>query len=156
MKTYEIVGIEPEPWTAPEVAVGRKAGKVFPMVYQSASLKAYQEAIREEMALQCPHAVMERGEISVQFFFWRSTDSIRKDADATNLQKALEDALQGILYLNDARNRRVTSEIVEQGPGIDPAIIITIEAYNPSVVGKPEPRQHTRPPSQWVAGEDLF
>jgi Holliday junction resolvase RusA-like endonuclease len=154
MKTYEIVGIEPEPWTAPEVAIGRKNNKVFPMVYQSANMKAYQEAIREEMALQCPHAQMEKGEISLQFFFWRGTDSIRKNVDATNLQKSLEDALQGILYLNDAHNRRVTSEIVEQGPGVNPAIIITVEPYIPSVVSKPEPQEYTRPPSQWAAGQD--
>src|SRR5687768_284355 len=98
--------LNPEPWTAPSVSVGRgKGGKVFPQVYANAQLKAYQEAVREEARSQLPDKWEPyEGEILLHFYFWRQmadyeshqAKRVRKhQADVTNMQKATEDALQG-------------------------------------------------------------
>jgi Holliday junction resolvase RusA-like endonuclease len=127
-----IRGINPEPWTSPSVSVGRKNGKPFPMVYKSAALRAYQEAIGEAVAGRTPLV----GPISLTFYLWRqlpayTTDRQRKarkhEADATNLQKALEDALQGHLFENDRDCVHVQTWIMEQGHDTEPLIVIEME-----------------------------
>lgn len=128
--------INPVPWTSPTVSVGRRNGKPFPMVYASAELKAYQEAVREAVAPMWVEPPLE-GDLWLSFKFWRDLPlGVMDDekarnrrahiADATNMQKALEDALQGILYKNDNRNQKVESEIVVQAAGTRPAILVQI------------------------------
>jgi len=131
---FTIDGINPEPWTAPEVSIGRKGGKTFPMVYKTETLRAYQEAVKDALSDVEPQPLMDAGSpIRLDFYFWRQLagyeigdgkKSRRHLADATNLQKSLEDALQGILFKNDRDVWFVTSTIVEQDPDTDPGIVI--------------------------------
>ncbi len=37
---YGIAGVNPEPWKAPSVSVGRKGGRMVPRVYKDAGLSA--------------------------------------------------------------------------------------------------------------------
>jgi hypothetical protein len=83
---------------------------------------------------------MYDGLLEVKFWFWRRRDEYKTpqarthrkhEADATNLQKATEDALQGILYKNDKDNRHVESFVVEQGPNVEPMIAIAIRQISP-------------------------
>lgn len=133
---YFLPGINPEPWTAPNVAVGRRNGKPFPQVFKSAALTAYQEAIKEALA-DC-HPIMEMGDLDVTFYLWRQlpaydTEKQRKHrrhvADATNMQKALEDACNGILWKDDRDNICVATEVMEQGHDTTPFIMIEVEPH---------------------------
>lgn len=121
---YWVTGINPEPWT-PGTAFRRGKGAG---IAKDGKLLAYQSALAEEFEIQNPHFLLRSGELSVTFYFWRST-AYGNVADATNLQKATEDALQKILYVNDRGNRRVCSDVVEQGPSVQPHIMIVIEEW---------------------------
>jgi Holliday junction resolvase RusA-like endonuclease len=126
---YWVWGVNPEPWRAPGFTHRGRA--IVPV--KDGKTEAYQEALAEEVVSQNPDLTMHEGELIVEFYFWRST-AYNMPADATNCQKATEDALQGVLYVNDKSNRRVSSMICEQSPETFPAIIIRISKWNPRVV----------------------
>ncbi len=130
MTRYHLAGIEPEPWTAPEGTIGRRGGKLFVQFHKNAQVAAFQNAVKEEFPVQNPHPTVEDEWIKLTFWLWRSTGGARKRVDATNCQKALEDALQGILYTNDRLVRDVRTVIVEQTEGIMPHIVIDIEPWS--------------------------
>lgn len=136
MHWYLVEGVNPEPWAASEASIGRKGGKFFPHFHKPEQLRLYQESIKSEFVEQNPHAVEMTGDIEITFYFWRQLPSFEiheegakrrsNRADATNLQKALEDALQGILYQNDRDIVSVRSVIVEQEKETSPGILIAI------------------------------
>lgn len=115
-------GINPEPWTAPFIP---KRGGVI----KDRKLQAYQNAIKEAFD------DWDRGiydvPLDIQFYFWRNKSGRAKDADATNLQKSLEDALQGHLFVNDRNNQRISSEIMAQGPDVEPLILVFVAEFEP-------------------------
>lgn len=125
---YHLVGINPIPWKASQVGGRRKNGS--PVVYKPEELKNYQESIKSELEW-CTAVDYER--IELQFYFWRRLDTLDRQsgrkatdhrADATNLQKALEDALQGVLFANDRNVVHVNTWLMEQGPEVTPRILI--------------------------------
>jgi Holliday junction resolvase RusA-like endonuclease len=129
--------INPVQWEVGELSVGRRNGKYFPRMGRSENLYAFQQEVREWFAGQ-PKPELIEGDVDVYFWFWQKLETYegpsgrkvtKKAADATNMQKATEDALQKILFDNDRQNRRVGSEIVEQGPDVNPGIIIKVCAY---------------------------
>ena len=135
MKSHFVIsGINPEPWTAPQVSIGRKGGRVFPRFYASEALKSYKKAIAEEIQAQLPLDYNPHdSELALTFFFWRhlvpyetpqARTARKHEADATNLQKALEDALQGVLFTNDRNVKHIQSFIMEQGHETSSLIII--------------------------------
>jgi Holliday junction resolvase RusA-like endonuclease len=138
---YAIAGINPEPWEASEASVGRKDGRTFVQFHRTRQMRAYQDAIKEVFPKQNPEArIAPEKFLDVHFYFWRElaaydmgTGKKRRMhvADATNLAKGLEDALQGFLYTNDKNNIRVTSEIVEQSPDTTPFILVQLKPYLP-------------------------
>lgn len=139
---YLISGINPEPWSASEASIGRKNGKVYPHFHKPEQLRQYQESVKDMFMEQNPQAVKVTGDIELVFYFWRQLTAFeltegKKNrrsayADATNLQKALEDALQKILYENDRDIKSVRSVIVEQTQETEPAILIGIGSYDDS------------------------
>lgn len=126
------IPINPDPWAIGPLSVGKRNGKYFPIVGRNAQLDAFKHAVAEELESQGVTPV-DYDEYALRFFFWRRLDSHEKGrkhhADATNLQKATEDALQGVLIGNDRNVRLVHSEIVAQGPDVNPGILIHIEDY---------------------------
>lgn len=135
--------VNPEPWAVGPLALGRRNGKMFPKMERNASVHAFKEAVREELDLSQFSKMPPEFRYELKFFFWRRLDSYigesgRKAnahvADATNMQKALEDALQGVLIDNDRDVQIISSTIVEQGPGVKPGIGI----YAKSVTESPE------------------
>ena len=135
---FHITGINPEPWVAPESAIGRRNGKMFVQVYQSDTVKSFKEAVKEEFAQQNGWwKTPLEGHLIVEFFLWRRLDQseaedrkrTRNWVDSTNCQKLLEDALQGILYPNDRGNRLVLTHMVEQGANVMPHIAVRIRPY---------------------------
>jgi len=129
--------LNPEPWAIGTAGVGRRKGGVYAYVSPNAQLKAYQNAVQQELSsMDIP--VIEPGEYTIKFYFWRRLDDyeaasgkrVRKhQVDATNLQKGLEDALQGILFDNDKNVRDIHSHIVEQSFTVEPMIYIFIKDY---------------------------
>lgn len=128
---YFIHGINPEPWTAPNMT---RAGGV----YKSETVRAYQEAISDEFQNSYPNVTPTSDPCSITFCFWRELGGYevgdgrkanRHIADATNLQKATEDALQGFLYVNDNLVRIVRSVIVSQTADTHPALLILFNRH---------------------------
>ena len=126
-------GINPEPWVAPTASAARINGKIVPRFSTSQQLITYQQAIREELAASQPEPLL--GPVQVRFYFWRQLEPYtnekarkarRHEADVTNLQKALEDACQGILFGNDRDVRFIASWIIQQSAEADPAILIGV------------------------------
>lgn len=127
-----VLEVNPEPWAIGDLAVGRRNGKMYPYVGRNNQLHMYKEAIKEELG--SPDVWFE-GKIELRFFFWRRRDEYKTpqarghrkhEADTTNLQKATEDALQGILFKNDKDVNDVHSVMVEQGPNVIPKVVIAI------------------------------
>lgn len=129
------LSVNPEPWAIGSISTGRKNGKVFGRMSPNVQLVAYKEAIAEELA----HVdKLPPGEYALTFYFFRALDDYETEsgrrhrkhvADATNMQKATEDALQGVLIDNDRDVRDVRSVVVEQGAGVKPGIIIKAEMW---------------------------
>lgn len=125
--------VNPEPWAVGNAAVGRRNGKTFARISPHAGLKAYQEAVREELD---DVTKLPDGQYRLTFFLWRQQAQYidigdkrrqRNQADATNMQKALEDALQGVLFDNDREVQDIRTRIVSQGSHIEPLIVIKAE-----------------------------
>ena len=145
-----IEGINPMPWTAPQLGTKRVGGKVVPITFPKAELAEYQEAIHDTVAsavmekgLQAP--VFAKGTLLIcEFFFWRQLESYNslatgrkvtpKQPDVTNMLKATEDALQGVIYHNDTNNRVVSGHLVECGPEVEPRIMLIVNvARQPAI-----------------------
>lgn len=127
-------GVNPEPWKAPDVFRGRGV--------KNADLRAYQNAVSDLVGIELASAgmrtpVFSKGlPLAVCFAFWRQQATSRsasgrtvraRAADATNMQKATEDALQKLLFDNDRHNITVASHIVEQGDDVEPAVLVFAE-----------------------------
>lgn len=130
-----VLSLNPEPWAVGPVGYSRRGGRMSAYVGRNQQLDAYKEAVREEIGAQS----MIQGKIALRFYFWRqraeyTTPQARAhrkhEADLTNLQKATEDALQGILFQNDRDVVSVKSFMVEQGPEVVPRIIISVEEHS--------------------------
>lgn len=131
--------INPDPWAIGPVSVGKRNGKMIPIVGRNAQLDAFKNAVREELESQGVKKV-NYSNYDIKFFFWRKLESntggSRKNiADATNMQKATEDALQDVLIGNDRDVKSIQSIIVDQGPDVKkPGILIYLTYYDLSVV----------------------
>lgn len=139
---YVLHGINPEPWKVGPISIGRRGERLFPIVGADSQLVAFQSAVREAITNA---AEMIDGELELKFFFWRrraqysgaKKEVTKNEVDATNMQKATEDALQGLVMENDKLVRRVSSEIVEQDVDVTPLVVIYAEpwvAFDPSQI----------------------
>jgi Holliday junction resolvase RusA-like endonuclease len=125
--TYWVTGINPEPWA---VGTPYRKGSKGMGISPNGKLVAYQEALADEFTQQNAHGKAWTGDLKIKFLFWRSS-AHGNVADATNLQKATEDALQGVLYSNDRANREVGSVIMAQAPEVSPHILIIVQRFDP-------------------------
>lgn len=131
---YLIEDINPVPWKASEFGGRAKNGRVI--VHKPEVLRDYQQAVKDEFKNYYPDApVIKDSFIDLTFFFWRKIEvweaagergGRSQIADATNLQKGLEDALQGVLFKNDRQVKRVRSEVMQQEEDTDPAILVRV------------------------------
>lgn len=125
--------VNPEPWAVGPISVGRRQSKMVPVVGRNQQMEAYKEAIREEFAQRYPGDRVLPGRYSLDFFFWRRLDSAstgnrrQHQADGTNMMKATEDALQGLVIGNDRDVQRASWAIVSQGPTVAPGVVIRVQ-----------------------------
>jgi hypothetical protein len=143
MTSWFVVPVNPEPWAVGPLGVGRKNGGLYPYMGQNSQLAAFKQAVKESLENV---ASLPVGEYQLKFFFWRRLDDYETQSgkrhrkhvvDATNLQKATEDALQGVLIDNDRDVKDIRSVIVEQGADVTPRIVICAEPYegfNPDAI----------------------
>lgn len=138
------LNLNPEPWAVGEVSVGRHGGRFKGTISPNPNLVAFQNAVREAMA---DVELLPPWYRKFTFYFFRqqakyidAADRVRQrnQADATNLQKGLEDALQGILFENDRNVLDIRSVICRQGHDVRPCILIKAERCPTGLVGMDE------------------
>lgn len=129
------VPVNPEPWRVPPMSPGRIGRKLIVRAGRDLQSHTFKEAVRESLEEQ--GAEMLPAPYELHFHFYRQQAAYETEkggshqkhvADATNMQKLVEDALQGVLIDNDRNVRHVSSQIVEQGPHVEPRIVIFITA----------------------------
>lgn len=131
MDTY-ILRINPEPWAM---------GTAFPMkgrggagISPNRKLVAFQAAAKEAILADYEPITLILDPILLRFYFSRKLETLSygdkkahaNGSDATNMQKALEDAMQGILYKNDSQVVAVESVVCWQDADTDPFVIIEV------------------------------
>lgn len=154
MNRFFVIGLNAEPWAIGPLGLGRKAGKPYPYIGPNQKVQAYQEALREQLE---GSGVLD-GEVEVNLYIWRKIETMLiaggrnrkgKSADATNIQKATEDALQGVLITNDRLVRRISTEVMQQDENTEPCIVIQVRPY---VGSTPELPDHIWDQVDSVAG----
>lgn len=134
-KVIFIKDLNPEPWTPGTASLGFKGKQRYPVISKDQRLRDYQEGVKENIKEAYPTLEMfpEGVELHLICKFWRQLEhytsgrgreAARKVADATNLTKAVEDALQTILYKNDNQVKHSEGEIIMEGPDVAPRIMI--------------------------------
>lgn len=141
-----VIHANPYPWKVPNFTVSRrKGGGFYPKAGRDLGLHTYKEAVAEQVRSQSPRMI--DGEIELQFWFYRELTRYktatgrkgkRNEADTTNMQKATEDALQGILFENDNKVVRVASWRVEQAESTTPMLIIRASPLRPMTLDYPQ------------------
>lgn len=143
MKWY-VLPLNPEQWAVGPLSVGRKNGKPFPIMGRNQQLHHYQEAVKSELRRQRaemvpldPTSLNDAYELVFVFHqvleSWTSTSgrkSSDKEADLTNLVKATEDAIQGVLIENDRAVRKHTNFVERSSvEGTTPYVVIGVALY---------------------------
>lgn len=137
-----ITDIQPEPWTVPDISTGRNpaTGKVYPIMSKKPPLRGYQAQIEENIRTAYPDLPMfpDDAKLTLHVVIWRQIEQYqtakganrsRMRADATNILKATEDALQKLVFKNDVGNVKVISEIVEQEKETRSGLLIYVKPY---------------------------
>lgn len=129
------IRINPEPWRVGPVGYARRNGKMSAYVGRDQQLDAFKNAVAEEVREQWGSLPMLAGQLRVDIYFWRNRPEYttpnqrlhrKHEADTTNLFKATEDALQGIVFKNDKDNIITQGAIMAQGANIPGQIVIRV------------------------------
>jgi hypothetical protein len=147
MRYYDLY-LNPIQWAIGPLSLKRikpKPGRppYVPIVGQNVELRSFQDALKQEFGRKYGDAPMLEGDLFLKFWFWHDRPQFiakdgshrqKRQVDATNLQKAAEDGLQGVLFKNDVQVRRVTSEWVEQGKDVVGRVVIGVGHYEPEML----------------------
>lgn len=137
-----ITDINPEPWTAPDVNIAYgKNRRPYPQVSTGSIQRAYQAGIRESVLEAYPKIEMfpDDAKLCLRIWVWRRLDEYqtvkgkdqsRHAADMTNIQKATEDALQGILYRNDTQCKVVQTIEMEQDHTTSMQLLVVVDDHD--------------------------
>jgi hypothetical protein len=138
-KWITVLGINPEPWAVGSSFATRRNGGIHSGISPNAKLVAYQRALQEELkSRDYTPIINESIRLTLQMLFVRQVDSYKTAggvnktgnyADATNLGKSTEDAMQGILFPNDRQMAWTFPIIVEQGLSAESFIAFRIAPY---------------------------
>lgn len=135
-----VFGLNPEPWAMGEAYPVRRGGRMAAGISPNLQLKAYQEAIREQLGTKKGDLWISKGtKLKLTCYFWRQRAEYtthqgrtarKHEIDATNALKAIEDAFQAFLYHNDKDNLEVRSVMVTQDVDVThPKIVVKLEVY---------------------------
>ena len=139
---WYVLPLNPEPWAVGPLSVGRRHGKPFPQMGRNQQLHNYKEAVREALKRQRAEMVeWKHGDVDgyeLVFLFNQVLESYQaasgrtvhdKEADLTNLVKATEDAIQGVLIHNDKMVRKQTNYVERSVVGSVPYVVIGVAPY---------------------------
>lgn len=164
---FTVRGVNPEPWTSPGVDVGRAkgSGKLYGKLTKDTGLVVYQQAVADELKRCYPDHEPVLGPVEVGFYVWRQLATYegesgkvqRNIVDATNMQKALEDAIEDVLIGNDREVVHPETWVMEQGPQVQPLILIQVVpcVRRPDVARFIDPAPEL-PMQDWEPREDVF
>lgn len=136
--------VNPEPWAIGSAYVRRGGGKSFASIAPDKTLKTYQEAIRAE--LMARGATLLEPPYALEFYFWRQNAQYkspkgrtmtRNTPDTTNMQKATEDAIQGVLIDNDRDVLAVKSYRMEASTEGAGEVVIVVHRMDPAGLSLP-------------------
>ena len=131
-----VLSVNPYPWKVPPMSAGRKGKALFVRAGRDEGLHTYKEAVKEQVELMSPRMI--EGAVKLRLWFWRNIPEYttpqgrrarKHEADTTNLQKATEDALQGLLYANDKDVKDIHSILVEQSADTSSLLVICAEPF---------------------------
>lgn len=137
---YLLIDINPEPWAVGPVQPIRRGGKLAAYMGKNQQLAAFQDAVREAVRETWGELPPLEGHMELELYLWRSRDEYttpnerrhrKHEADATNMLKATEDALQGVLFVNDRDNISVHAHIIQQGADVAGKILIVLRRVDP-------------------------
>lgn len=120
---WMFVTLNPEAWAVGPVGVMRQNGKLRPYIGRNQQLHAYKEAVKEELQQRYGSLMPTQAQVELFLYFWQRLDKYESSsgrktqdrrADLTNLVKAFEDAIQGVLIKNDTQVKAQRSVIVAQ------------------------------------------
>lgn len=132
-----VLPVNPYPWKVPPFSPARKGKKIFVKAGRDEGLHAYKQAIKEIISNAEPLEI--EGDVEIEMWFYRNIGAYethqartarKHEADTTNLQKATEDALQGVLFKNDKDVVKITSFRVEQSPNAKSFIVIRARQHD--------------------------
>ena len=126
------------------------------MIGRNQQMHAYKQTVA---SLLEGVAMMESGQYSVTFYFWRRLDGRKHPADATNMQKATEDALQEVLFKNDRDIRDIRSVVVEQSAETKPLVLLRIgmwHGYDPMEIPLEYLQEALRDEEETVSQENVW
>lgn len=145
MRSVNIVirSYNPEPWTVGTVGIGRKNNKPYGRISKDGRLLNYQNGVAEDIKTAYPNLepFPKTTPLQVEFYFFRHLEQYttqsgrnmtRHRCDVTNASKALEDALQGVLFHNDIDNVATLPVMVNQAKNIEPLILIHARPWTES------------------------
>lgn len=120
------VDINPVPWKSPHFnAIRTKNGRYISVAAKNHEVANYKEAIQD--ALKKASVQMLAPPYDIKFWFYRQTGKHDNVADATNMQKATEDALQGVLIDNDRDVITIVSNVMEICSEVpEPCVVIEV------------------------------
>ena len=134
--TFGIYGINPEPWAVGKAGLRRWGGRLSAYVSPNERLVQYKAAVQEDFEeREIDYSDVRKSPVRLRFLLARRLEEyerngrtvVGKSVDATNCQKALEDALQGVLFDNDRLVSDVGTVIVEQNRNVEPFILIHVK-----------------------------
>lgn len=149
------IGVNPDPWAVGPLSIGKRGGKFFPKMGANAQLVAFKQAVKEDLESQDFVELQHHEQYVLRFYFWRRLEgtgrNVKHYADATNMQKATEDALQDVLIGNDRDVRDVQSIIVAQGPEVArPGIVVGVGPFDPLMI-----ETYDMPDSIWLEASSI-
>jgi len=154
-KNWYVIDVNPQPWAVGPIQTGRRSGRVYATMGQNQQLASFQEAVRSTLLMYYPDLVsfsesvdpslFGSREVELCFYFFQKQETAEKPdartksgkrqvtsklADLTNMVKAAEDAIAGILFDNDVQVRAQRNVTVEHGPDVPEGMIVfSIEGF---------------------------
>lgn len=137
---YYALPVNAVSWAIGPLGVKKVKGAARPIPYvgRNTTVQEFQEAIRESLAVHvAKFDPKDKREFILHFYIWRDREEYQTpqarahrshEADATNMQKAIEDALQGLVFHNDKQVVKITTHVVAQGPGVRAGMVVGIQA----------------------------
>lgn len=127
------VNINPEPWAIGALGMRKRGNKSYPHIGPNGVLVTYQNAIRAELERQ--GATMREPGYSLRIWLARQIVTYlgesgrrvtRNKADGTNIFKATEDAMQGIVINNDVNCKQGHWLMMAQDKDVVPLVVIEL------------------------------